>query len=45
MSEPIYELALDPKLVRKAQEKLEAWGYACLRELLDDLLRKWLEEV
>jgi len=44
VGEPVYSLALDPELVRKAQLRLEKFGYDSLRELLDDLLRKWLKE-
>jgi hypothetical protein len=45
MSEPIYELALNPETVRKVQKKLEKTPeFSCLRELTDYLLEKWLKE-
>ena len=45
MSEPTYELALNPKIVRKVLKKLEETEeFDCLRELIDCLLEKWLKE-
>jgi len=45
MTEPIYNLALNPEIVRKAMKKLkETEEFDCLRELIDYLLEKWLKE-
>jgi len=45
MSEPTYELALNPEIVRKVLKKLEETPeFDCLRELIDYLLEKWLKE-
>jgi len=43
--DPIYELALNPKIVQKAIRILEKTSeFDCLRELIDALLEEWIEK-
>ena len=42
--EPVYELALNSRIVEKAERKLlKQSEFMCLRELIDDLLDKWVK--